>query len=180
MVPHAEVPLLPVRLVVEPVAGRSGAGRRRRQPELHVQPVRHVRRRHHVAAGRAKHRRSVPVLARRRRPPDRRRILQRARTPTACGSRASCRQRLKYMAMFAEQPERPRRQRDAARQQARHAVLHAAVAADDGRVRAVRDLRRLRRSPEGRHEIRRAFHAQPRGQTGSARHELRSRTARSG
>ena len=77
LVPHAEVPLLPVRLVVERVAGRSGAGRRRRQPELHLQPVRHCRRRHHVAADRAQHRRPVPVLARRRRPPDRRRVLPR-------------------------------------------------------------------------------------------------------
>ena len=32
------------------VAGRSGAGRRRGQPELHLQPVRDLRRRHHVAA----------------------------------------------------------------------------------------------------------------------------------
>ena len=50
LVPDAEVPLLPVRLVVEPVAGRSGAGRRRRQHQLRVQPVRDVRRRDHVAA----------------------------------------------------------------------------------------------------------------------------------
>ena len=34
LVPDAEVPLLPLRLVVERLAGRSGAGRRRRQPEL--------------------------------------------------------------------------------------------------------------------------------------------------
>ena len=40
LVPDAEVPLLPLRLVVEHLAGRSGAGRRRRQPELHLQPIR--------------------------------------------------------------------------------------------------------------------------------------------
>ena len=34
VVSHAEVPLLPVRLVVERLAGRSGAGGRRRKPEL--------------------------------------------------------------------------------------------------------------------------------------------------
>ena len=45
--------------------------------------------RHHVAALRAKHRGSVPVLARRGRPPDRRRVLPRARTPPASGSKAS-------------------------------------------------------------------------------------------
>ena len=42
--------VLPVRLVVERVARRSRAGRRRRQYQLHVQPVRHRRRRHHVPA----------------------------------------------------------------------------------------------------------------------------------
>ncbi len=41
MVPDAEVPLLPLCLVVERVAGRSGAGRRRRQSELHVQSFHH-------------------------------------------------------------------------------------------------------------------------------------------
>ena len=89
VVPHAEDALLPLRLVVEPVAGRSGAGRRRRQPDLDLQPVRERGRRHHVAAHRAKHRGSVPVLARRGRSPDRRRVLPRARTPPASGSKAS-------------------------------------------------------------------------------------------
>ena len=50
LVPHAEDALLPLRLVVEPVAGRSGAGRGRRQPELDLQPVRERGCRHHVAA----------------------------------------------------------------------------------------------------------------------------------
>ena len=77
MVPHAEDALLPLRLVVEPVAGRSGAGRRRGQPDLDLQPVRERRRRHHLAAVRAKHRGPVPVLARRGRSPDRRRVLPR-------------------------------------------------------------------------------------------------------
>ena len=47
------------------------------------------------------------------------------------------------------QPEHPRRQRVAARQQDGHAVVRAAVAADDGRVRPVRDVRRLRLPREG-------------------------------
>ena len=64
LVHDAEVPLLPVRLVVERVAGRSGAGRRRRQSELRVQSLRHGGRRHHVVADRAQHGRPVPVLAR--------------------------------------------------------------------------------------------------------------------
>ena len=50
VVPHAEVPLLPLRLVVEYVAGRSGAGGRRRQHQLRLQQVRDLRRRHHQPA----------------------------------------------------------------------------------------------------------------------------------
>ena len=42
----------------------------RGQPDLDLQPVRERGCRHHVAAYRAKHRGSVPVLARRGRPPD--------------------------------------------------------------------------------------------------------------
>ena len=70
VVPHAEDALLPLCLVFEPIAGRSGAGRRRRQPDLGLQPVRERRCRHHLAANGAKHRGSVPVLARRGRSPD--------------------------------------------------------------------------------------------------------------
>ena len=77
LVPHAEDALLPLRLVVEPVTGRSGAGRGRGQPDLGLQPLRERGRRHHVAADRAQHRGPVPVLARRRRPADRRRVLPR-------------------------------------------------------------------------------------------------------
>ena len=77
VVPHAEDALLPLRLVVERIAGRSGAGRGRGQPDLDLQPVRERGCRHHVAALRAKHRGSVPVLARRGRPPDCRRVLPR-------------------------------------------------------------------------------------------------------
>ena len=50
LVPHAEDALLPLRLVVEPLARRSGAGRGRGQPDLELQPVRERGRRHHVAA----------------------------------------------------------------------------------------------------------------------------------
>ena len=60
VVPHAEDALLPLRLVVEPIAGRSGTGRGRGQPDLDLQPVRERGCRHHVAAHRAKHGGSVP------------------------------------------------------------------------------------------------------------------------
>ena len=70
VVPHAEDALLPLRLVVEHIAGRSGAGRGRGQPDLDLQPVRERGCRHYVAAHRAQHRGAVPVLARRGRPPD--------------------------------------------------------------------------------------------------------------
>ena len=69
------------------------------------------------------------------------------------------------------QPEHPRRERVADRQQDGHAVLRAAVAADDGRVRAVRDVRRLRLPREGGDARRRALVAQPRGQAEPAEHE---------
>ena len=50
LVPDAEVPLLPLRLVVERLAGRAGAGRRCRQHQLQLQSLRHARRRHHEPA----------------------------------------------------------------------------------------------------------------------------------
>ncbi len=50
MVPHPEDALLPLCLVVEPVAGRPGAGRGRGQPDLGLQPLRERRGRHHLAA----------------------------------------------------------------------------------------------------------------------------------
>ena len=122
LVPHAEDALLPVRLVVERVAGRSGAGRRRGQSDLDLQPVRDRGRRHHVAARRAKHRRSVPVLARRRRPPDCRRVL-----PRVVHLRRLAQRRAPHEGQVPgdvrQQPEHARRERGAARQQARHAVL---------------------------------------------------------
>ena len=77
LVPDPEVPLLPLRLVVEHLAGRSRAGGGRREPELHVQPVRDPGRRHHAPSHRAQHRGPVPLLARRRRPADRGRVLPR-------------------------------------------------------------------------------------------------------
>ncbi len=61
-----------------------------RQPELHVQSVRHGGRRHHLAADRAQHGRTVPVLARRRRPDDRRRVLPRLVHQRRLGERRSC------------------------------------------------------------------------------------------
>ena len=77
MVPHPEDALLPLCLVLERVAGRPGAGRGRGQPDLGLQPPRERRGRHHLAADRAQHRRPVPLLARRGRSPDRRRVLPR-------------------------------------------------------------------------------------------------------
>ena len=62
------------------------------------------------------------------------------------------------------QPEHPRRERVADRQQDGHAVLRAELAADHGRVRPVRDVRRLRLSREGGDAGRRALVAQPGGQ----------------
>ena len=169
LVPHAEDALLPLRLVVERVAGRSGAGRRRGQPDLTLQPVRERGRRHHVAAVRAEHGGPVPVLARRGRPPDCRRVL-----PRLVHLRRLAQGRVPHQAQVhgdvRQQPEHARRERGAARQQARHAVLLAPVAADDGRVRPVEHVRRLRRSPEGRDAGRRALHAQPRGKTEPAGH----------
>ena len=72
-----------------------------------------------------------------------------------------------------QQPEHARRERGAARQQDRHAVLLGRMAADDRRVRPVEHVRRLRRSPEGRDADRRALHPQPRGKAkpaGNRRH----------
>ena len=66
VVSHAEVPLLPVCLVVECVPRRSGAGRGRWQSELRVQSVRDGGWRHHLVADRAQHRGAVPLLAGRR------------------------------------------------------------------------------------------------------------------
>ena len=78
VVPHAEDPLLPLRLVVERIAGRSGAGRRRGQHDSWT-----FNRFVSVGVGitslpsRPKHRGPVPVLAWRGRPPDCRRVLSR-------------------------------------------------------------------------------------------------------
>jgi hypothetical protein len=49
MVLNAEVPVLPLRLVVECVARGSSTGRRRRQSELHGQSLHLGRCRHHLA-----------------------------------------------------------------------------------------------------------------------------------
>ena len=169
VVPHAEDALLPLRLVVERVAGRSGAGRRCRQPDLDLQPVRERGRRHHVAAHRAKHRGSVPVLARRRRPPDRRRVL-----PRLVHLRRLAQRRVQHQGQVPgdvrQQPEHARRERSADRQQDGHAVLLGRVDADDRRVRPVEHVRRLRRSPEARDAARRALLPQPRGKAKPAGH----------
>ena len=77
------------------------------------------------------------------------------------------------------QSEHPRRERLADRQQDGHAVLRAEVAADDGRVRSVGDVRRLRLPRDGGDAGRRPLVAQSRGQTEPAGHERASRTARS-
>ena len=170
LVPDPEVPLLPLRLVVEPLAGRSRAGGGRRQPQLQLQPLRDARRRHHQPAERAQHRGPVPVLARRRRPPDRRRVLPRLlHHGVLAQGRAEHQGQVHGDAR--QQPEHARRQRVAARQHARHHVLHAAVAAHDRRVRPLRHLRRLRLPREGRDAPRRALHAQHRGQAEPAGHQ---------
>ena len=92
---------------------------------------------------RAQHRGPVPVLARRRRPPDRGRVL-----PRLLHHRDLAQGRALHQAQVhgdaRQQPEHARRERGADRQHARHDVAHAAVAAHDGRVRPLRHLRRLR------------------------------------
>jgi hypothetical protein len=75
LVPDAEVPLLPLRVVGQHLARRSGAGRGRREHQLCVQQVRDVWRRDHVAPERSQHGGPVPVLAGRGRSPHRRRVL---------------------------------------------------------------------------------------------------------
>ena len=55
MVLNAEVPVRPLRLVVECVARGSSTGRRRRQSELHVQSLHLGRCRHHLADDRPQH-----------------------------------------------------------------------------------------------------------------------------
>ena len=122
--------------------GDPASGRRRGQPELRVQPFRHGGRRDHFAADRAQHGRAIPVLARRRRPVDRRRVLSRLVHERRLGEGRSARQS-EIQRDVRHQPEHPRRERLANRQQDGHAVVRAAVAADDGRVRFVRDVRRL-------------------------------------
>ena len=75
LVPEPEVPLLPLRLVVERLPGRSRPGRGGGQPHLRRQPAREHRRRHHQPARRAQHGGPVPLLAGRGRPPDLGRVL---------------------------------------------------------------------------------------------------------
>ena len=160
LVSDAEVPLLPLRLVREYGAGRPGPGRRRRQSQLQLQPVRHGRRGHHVTAVDAQHGGPVSVLARRRRSPDRRRVL-----PWLLHERRLAQGRggdeVQVHGDVRQQPEHARRQRGAARQQVRHAVVHGPVAADDRRVRSVGHVRRLRLPREAGDAGGRPLHAQP-------------------
>ena len=129
-----------------------------------------VRRRHHVAAGRAEHRRAVPVLAQRRQSPDRRRILQRLvhRRRVAQGRAPA---KLKYMAMIANNLSVLGVSATQLDNKLDTQSFMLAVAADDRRVWPVRNLRRLRRPSEGRDQARRAFHPQPRRRSRAARHE---------
>ena len=89
LVPDPEVPLLPLRLEREHLAGRARPGGGRRVPELHVQPVRDPGWRHQRPSQRAQHRGPVPLLARDRQPADRGRVLPRLVHHRASGSRAS-------------------------------------------------------------------------------------------
>ena len=114
VVPHAEDALLPVRLVLELVAGRSGPGRRRRQPDVELQPARQRRGRHHLAARGAKHRRAVPLLARCRRSPDRRRVLSRV-VHLRCLAQRRVPHQGQVHGDVRQQPEHARRKRGAAR-----------------------------------------------------------------
>ena len=118
----------------------------------------------------AEHRGAVSVLARRGQPAHRRRVL-----PGLVHLRRLAQGRDRDEAQVhgdvRQQPEHARRQRGAARQQVRHAVVHAAVAADDRRVRPLRNVRRLRLTTRrSRPASGRALHAQPRGQAEPAGH----------
>ena len=135
-------------------------------------------RRHHVAADRAQHGGPVPVLARRRRPADRRRVL-----PRLVHLRRLAQRRAPHQGQVPgdvrQQPEHARRERGADRQQDGHAGRLARMAADDRRVRSVEHVRRLRRSPEGRDADRRALHATASRKSRASREPRASRTARS-
>ena len=170
LVPDAEDALLPLRLVLEPVAGRPGAGGGRRQPELRVQPPRDLRGRDHQPSERAQHRGPVPLLAGRRRPPDRGRVLPRLLHDRDLAEGRDLHE-VQVHGDARQQPEHARRERVADRQHDRHDGAHAAVAADDGRVRPLRDLRRLRPPREPGDAPRRPLHAQHGGQAEPAGHE---------
>ena len=119
---------------------------------------------------RAQHRGPVPLLAGRRRPPDRGRVLPRLLHDRDLAEGRDLHQ-VQVQGDARQQPEHARRERVADRQHDRHDGAHAAVAADDRRVRPLRDLRRLRPPREPGDAPRGALHAQHRGQAEPARHE---------
>ncbi len=139
---------------------------------------RHRGRRHHLAADRAQHGRAVSLLARRRRPADRRRVLPRLLHQRRLGEGRSLPE-AEIQRDVRHQPEHPRRERVADRQQDGHAVVRADVAADDRRVRPVRDVRRLRLPREGGDARRRATGRTASRTSRASRARTGSRTARS-
>ena len=170
LVPDPEVPLLPLCLEREHLAGRSRPGGGRRVLELHVQPVRDPGWRHQRPSHRAQHRRPVPLLARDRQPADRGRVLPGLVHLGLLAQGRAVRQGQVH-GHDREQPEPARRQRGSARQHLQHDVLHARVAAHDRRVRPLRDVRRLRLPREGGHAAGGALHPQPGGQADPAGHQ---------
>ena len=137
-----------------------------------------VGRRHHLAAERAQHRRPVPLLARRGRSPDRRRVLPRLVHLRRVGQGRDHHD-AQVQRDVRQQPEHARGERVAARQQVRHAGVLGPVAPDHGRVRPVGHVRRLRRSPAGRDAGRPALHPQPSKRNRASPGPRASRTARS-
>ena len=127
---------------------------------------------------RAQHRGPVPVLARRGRSPDRRRVLPRLLHDRRL-AQGRVRDEGQVHGDVRQQPEHARRQRGAARQHVRHAVVHAAVAADDRRVRPVGTVRRLRLSREARDAARRSLHVTAPRTSRASPAPTASRTARS-
>ena len=109
-----------------------------------------------------------PDLARRRRPAHRRRVLPRV-VHHGDVAQGRVQDEVQVHGDAREQPEHARRQRVADGQHARHAVVHAAVAADDGRVWPLRHVWRLRLPRQAGDAPGDPLHVEHRGQAEPAR-----------
>ena len=111
-----------------------------------------------------------PVLARRRRPADRRRVLSRLLHDRRVAEGRD-QDEVQIHGDGRQQSEHARRQRRADRQQVQHPVVHAPVAADDGRVRPLWHVRRFRPARDGCDAGWRALHLQHRREAEPAEYE---------